>query len=255
MNKKPLIISTDPGIDDIAAMTISLFAKELDVRMIVPTWGNVALEYTLQNALNLEKFLHTKVPVVVGANQPLVAPMISAASVHGKTGIAGFDFEEADRSLVKPGLAATVMAEEIKNSPEKVTLLGIGPLTDYALLFKQYPEVKKNIDQIVIMGGNIGRGNHSPLAEYNIAGDPEAAQVVFHSGLPIKVAPLEIGNKAHLTQDQMSKVKECGEVGNMLYSLFSHIHEPDGDPRIKIYDPTAVGILLHPEMFTLKKLT
>ena len=253
MNKKPLIISTDPGIDDIAAMTISLFAKELDVRMIVPTWGNVALEYTLQNALNLEKFLHTKVPVVVGANQPLVAPMISAASVHGKTGIAGFDFEEADRSLVKPGLAATVMAEEIKNSPEKVTLLGIGPLTDYALLFKQYPEVKKNIDQIVIMGGNIGRGNHSPLAEYNIAGDPEAAQVVFHSGLPIKVAPLEVGNKAHLTQDQMSKVKECGEVGNMLYSLFSHIHEPDGDPRIKIYDPTAVGILLHPEMFTLKK--
>ena len=253
MNKKPLIISTDPGIDDIAAMTISLFAKELDVRMIVPTWGNVQLEYTLQNTLNLEKFLHTKVPVVVGANQPLVAPMISAASVHGKTGIAGFDFEEADRSLAKPGLAATVMAEEIKNSPEKVTLLGIGPLTDYALLFKQYPEVKKNIDQIVIMGGNIGRGNHSPLAEYNIAGDPEAAQVVFHSGLPIKVAPLEIGNKAHLTQDQMSKVKECGEVGNMLYSLFSHIHEPDGDPRIKIYDPTAVGILLHPEMFTLKK--
>ena len=253
MNKKPLIISTDPGIDDIAAMAISLFADKLDVRMIVPTWGNVALEYTLQNALNLEKFLHTKVPVVVGANQPLVAPMISAASVHGKTGIAGFDFEEADRSLVKPGLAATVMAEEIKNSPEKVTLLGIGPLTDYALLFKQYPEVNKNIDQIVIMGGNIGRGNHSPLAEYNIAGDPEAAQVVFHSGLPIKVAPLEIGNKAHLTQDQMSKVKECGEVGNMLYSLFSHIHEPDGDPRIKIYDPTAVGILLHPEMFTLKK--
>lgn len=253
MNKKPLIISTDPGIDDIAAMTISLFAQELDVRMIVPTWGNVALEYTLQNTLNLEKFLHTKVPVVVGANQPLVAPMISAASVHGKTGIAGFDFEKADRSLIKPGLAATVMAEEIKNSPAKVTLMGIGPLTDFALLFKQYPEVKQNIEQIVIMGGNIGRGNHSPLAEYNIAGDPEAAQVVFHSGLPIKVAPLEIGNKAHLLPDQMKRVKECGTVGNMLYSLFSNIREPDGDPRIKIYDPTAVGILLYPEMFTMEK--
>lgn len=253
MNKKPLIISTDPGIDDIAAMTISLFAQELDVRMIVPTWGNVALKYTLQNTLNLEKFLHTKVPVVVGANQPLVAPMISAASVHGKTGIAGFDFEKADRSLIKTGLAATVMAEEIKNSPDKVTLMGIGPLTDFALLFKQYPEVKQNIEQIVIMGGNIGRGNHSPFAEYNIAGDPEAAQVVFHSGLPVKVAPLEIGNKAHLTPEQMDKVKTCGEVGNMLYSLFSNIHEPDGDPQIKIYDPTAVGIMLHPEMFTMKK--
>lgn len=253
MNKKPLIISTDPGIDDIAAMTISLFAQELDVRMIVPTWGNVALKYTLQNTLNLEKFLHTKVPVVVGANQPLVAPMISAASVHGKTGIAGFEFEQADDSLIEPGLAATLMAKEIKSSPEKITLMGIGPLTDFALLFKQYPEVKENIAEIVIMGGNIGYGNHSPFAEYNIAGDPEAAQVVFHSGLPVKVAPLEIGNKAHLTPEQMDKVKTCGEVGNMLYSLFSNIHEPDGDPRIKIYDPTAVGIMLHPEMFTMKK--
>lgn len=253
MNKKPLIISTDPGIDDIAAMTISLFAAELDVKMIVPTWGNVALEYTLQNTLNLEKFLHTEVPVVVGANQPLVAPMISAASVHGKTGIAGFEFEPADRSLIKPGLAATMMAEEIKNQDQKVTLLGVGPLTDFALLFKQYPEVKENIEQIVIMGGNIGHGNHSPFAEYNIAGDPEAAQVVFQSGLPIKVAPLEIGNKAHLTPEQMKQVKACGEVGEMLYALFSNIKEPDGDPRIKIYDPTAVGILLHPEMFTMKQ--
>ena len=248
MNKRPLIISTDPGIDDIAAMTISLFAQELDVRMIVPTWGNVALKYTLQNTLNLEKFLHTKVPVVVGANQPLVAPMISAASVHGKTGIAGFEFEQADDSLIEPGLAATLMAKEIKSSPEKITLMGIGPLTDFALLFKQYPEVKENIAESVIMDGKIGQGHHIP-----IAGDPEAAQVVFHSGLPVKVAPLEIGNKAHLTPEQMDKVKTCGEVGNMLYSLFSNIHEPDGDPRIKIYDPTAVGIMLHPEMFTMKK--
>lgn len=253
MTKTPLIISTDPGIDDIAAMTISLFAQELDVKMIIPTWGNVALEYTLQNTLNLEKFLHTKVPVVSGANQPLVAPKISAASVHGKTGVAGFDFEEATDELVVPGLAATLMYNAIMDSPVKVTLLGIGPLTDYALLLKQYPNVVENIEQLVIMGGNIGRGNHSPLAEYNIAGDPEAAQVVFQSGLKIKMAPLEIGNKAHVTQEQMTQIKNCGEVGNMLYSLFSNIHEPDGDPRIKIFDPTAVGLILCPEAFSVRK--
>lgn len=253
MTKTPLIISTDPGIDDIAAMTISLFAQELDVKMIIPTWGNVALEYTLQNTLNLEKFLHTKVPVVSGANQPLVAPKISAASVHGKTGVAGFDFEEATDELVVPGLAATLMYNAIMDSPVKVTLLGIGPLTDYALLIKQYPNVVENIAQLVIMGGNIGRGNHSPLAEYNIAGDPEAAQVVFQSGLKIKMAPLEIGNKAHVTQEQMTQIKNCGEVGNMLYSLFSNIHEPDGDPRIKIFDPTAVGLILCPEAFSVRK--
>lgn len=253
MTKKPIIISTDPGIDDIAAMTISLFAQELDVRMIVPTWGNVSLEYTLQNTLNLQKFLNTQVPVVEGASEALVAPKINAASVHGKTGVAGYTFPEADDRLVQPILAATAMYNEIMNSPEKVTLLGIGPLTDFALLLKQYPNIVENIEQIVLMGGNIGRGNHSPLAEYNIAGDPEAAQIVLHSGLPIKMAPLEIGNKAHVTQEQMQQIKACGEVGQMLYSLFSNIHEPDGNRQIKIYDPTAVGLILHPEMFTLTK--
>lgn len=253
MTKQPLIISTDPGIDDIAAMTISLFASEFDVKMLVPTWGNVALEYTLQNTLNLEEFLHTKVPVVAGANQPLVAPMISAASVHGKTGVVGYDFPEANEQLLVPGLAATLMYNAIMDSPKKVTLLGIGPLTDFALLIKQYPNVVENIAQIVIMGGNIGRGNHSPLAEYNIAGDPEAAQVVFHSGVEIKVAPLEIGNKTHITPQQMEEIKNCGEVGKMLYGLFSHIKEPDGDPRIKIFDPTAVALILCPEAFVIKK--
>lgn len=257
MNKRPLIISTDPGIDDIAAMTLSLFAQELDVRMIVPTWGNVDLKYTLQNTFDLEQFLHTNVPIVKGANQPLVAPKINAASIHGKTGIAGYKFETASaetrQALIKPGLAATLMRDEIMHNKIKTTLLGIGPLTDFALLFKQYPEVLQRIDQIVIMGGNIGRGNHSPLAEYNIAGDPEAASVVFNSGVSIKVAPLEIGNKAHVTGLQMAEIKKCGNVGAMFYAMFSNIHEPDGVQQIKIYDPTAVGILLEPKLFAFKK--
>ncbi|MBP2057563.1 purine nucleosidase/non-specific riboncleoside hydrolase [Lactobacillus colini] len=252
MTKKPVILSTDPGIDDVAAMTISLFDKEIDLRMIVATWGNVELKYTLQNALGLETFLHTRVPVVRGANQPLVRPAISAASVHGKTGIAGYEFKNFDQSLLKPGLAATLMHEEIQTSPEKITLMGIGPLTDYALLFKQYPEDLAKIEKIVIMGGNIGHGNHSPFAEYNIAGDPEAAQVVFQSGIPIQVAPLEIGNQAHVTSEQLDRVKACGEVGQMLYSMFANIHETDGSNQIKIYDPTAVGILVRPDLYTFK---
>lgn len=253
MSKKPLIISTDPGIDDVAAITISLFASELDVKMIVPTWGNVALPYTLKNTVDLESYLGTKVPIVKGANQPLVRPAISAASVHGKTGIAGFTFPDGDDSIVEEGLAATKMHEVIQASSEKVTLMGVGPLTDFALLFKQYPEDIEKIEEVVIMGGNIGHGNHSPFAEYNIAGDPEAAQVVFQSGLLVKVAPLEVGNKAHVTQEQLQKIKAQGEVGEMLYAMFSNIHEPDGDTRIKIYDPTAVGIMLRPDLFTMKK--
>lgn len=252
MSRIPLIISTDPGIDDVAAMTISFFAKKFDVRMVVPTWGNVPLHYTLENTLGLEKFLNINVPVVVGANQPLVRPMTSAAEVHGRNGLGGYQLPKGEPDHIHAGLAATEMANEILSNDVPVTLLGIGPLTDYALLLKQYPQVAHNINEIVIMGGNLGRGNYQPLAEYNIAGDPEAAQVVFNSGIPVKIVPLEIGRKTYLTTDLLEKLSKIGKTGKMLYQLFTRIHETDGT-TIKIYDPTAVGLLLCPEAFTLKK--
>lgn len=248
MASTPLIISTDPGIDDIAALTISLFAEKFAVRLLVPTWGNAALEYTLQNTLNLEKFLDTKVPVIEGASRPLVAPRINAASVHGRTGLSGYHFAEANNDLVNPILAATAMYNEIMDTPQKVTLLGIGPLTDYALLLHQYPNVIENIAQVVLMGGNLGRGNHSPLTEFNIAADPEAAHIVFNSNLPIKMVPLEIGNQAKISKEDLNQIQARGEVGNMLASLFSHLHEPDG--QVKVYDPTAVAAILQADLFT-----
>lgn len=252
MAKTPVIISTDPGIDDIAALAISLFAQEFDVKMIVPTWGNVSLSHTLQNTLDLQNFLKTTVPVVAGASEPMVAPKISAASVHGSNGVGGFVFEKATSDLQVQGLAATKMYEQIMHSKSKVVLIGLGPLTDFALLFKQYPAVKEQIEKIVIMGGNIGRGNHSPLAEYNIAGDPEAAQVVFHSGLLVQVAPLEIGDKTFVTDEQLTRIRQAGQVGEMLAAMFSNIHESDGSDLIKIYDPTAIGMILQPDLFVFR---
>lgn len=252
MSKKPIIISTDPGIDDIAALTISLFAPELAVKLIVPTWGNVALTYTLQNTLNLQQFLGTAVPVVAGAKAPLVAPQINAANVHGPTGLAGFHFKKADHHLQCSGLAATAMYQQIMKSSQKVTLIGIGPLTDFALLLQQYPEAAKKIEQIVIMGGSLGRGNHGPLTEYNIAGDPEAAHIVFASRLPLKMAPLEIGNQTRLTTDTMQYLKSSGPVGQMLFALFKHLQRTDERGQIRVYDPTAVALVLAPQLFTMQ---
>lgn len=253
MTKTPLIISTDPGIDDIAALTISLFAPQVDVRLLVPTWGNAALEYTLQNTLNLEKFLATKVSVVEGASRPLVAPLISATAVHGRTGLNGYHFTEASDQLVKPILAATAMYNEIMDSEQKVTLLGLGPLTDYALLLRQYPNVIENIAGLVLMGGSLGRGNRSPLTEFNIAADPEAAQIVFTSPLPVKLVPLEIGQQTAMSQASLKKLAVSGEVGKMLASLVTHLREPDEQGRIRVYDPTAAALILRPDLFSLKQ--
>lgn len=251
MDKQPIIISTDPGIDDVVAMMISLFANELAVKLLVPTWGNVDLKATLVNTLGLEKFLGSKVPVAAGAQHALLARPINAAKVHGSTGLGGYHFAAEDRALLKAGLAAELMQRIVLESKKPVTLLGLGPLTDFALFLVQYPAFKKKIKEIVLMGGSIGRGNYGPLAEFNFAADPEAAQIVFNSGVPIKMAPLEIGNELLLTHSVLQKIKKSGRVGQLLIHLFSGLHEPGG--QVKLYDPTAVGLVLRPDLFTLKK--
>lgn len=252
MTKKPLIISTDPGIDDVVAITISLFANDLDVKLIAATWGNVPLNKTLLNALKLETFLGTKVPVVSGASRPLLRQAIDASDVHGKSGLAGYDFPEPDKSLLKPGIAADAIHEVVTSSSEKVTLMQIGPATDFALYFRQYPEDMAKIEQLVIMGGAIGRGNWGPYSEYNVAGDPEAAQIVFSSGIKTLLAPLELGHEAYVTQNTLQEVKKLGKTGDMIYHILTNLHDKTANDGREIYDALAVGMLINPDMYTFK---
>ena len=252
MLKKPLIISTDPGIDDVVALTTALFAPELDVKLIAATWGNVPLKNTLANTLKLETFLQTKVPVVSGAQRPLLRDQIDASDVHGQSGLAGFDFPEPDYSLLKPVLAAEAIHEVVANSSEKVTLMQIGPATDFALYFRQFPEDLPKIEQLVIMGGAIGRGNWGPYAEYNVAGDPEAAQIVFASGIKILLAPLELGHQAYITPAVLMQIKKIGRTGNMLYHIMDKLQDNTRTNGREVYDALASGMLVKPEMYTFK---
>ncbi|WP_338199729.1 nucleoside hydrolase [Lactobacillus rizhaonensis] len=252
MIKKPLIISTDPGIDDVVALTTALFAPELDVKLIAATWGNVPLKNTLTNTLKLETFLQTKVPVVSGAQRPLLRDQIDASDVHGKSGLAGFDFPEPDYSLLKAGSAAEAIHEVVANSSEKVTLMQIGPATDFALYFRQFPEDLPKIEQLVIMGGAIGRGNWGPYAEYNVAGDPEAAQIVFSSGIKILLAPLELGHQAYVTPEVLMQIKKIGRTGNMLYRIMDKLQDHTKTNGREVYDALASGMLVKPEMYTFK---
>ena len=252
MLKKPLIISTDPGIDDVVAITAALFAPEFDVKLIAATWGNVPLKNTLDNTLKLETFLKTTVPVVSGAVRPLLRDQIDASDVHGKSGLAGFDFPSPDMSLLKPGIAAEAIHEVVAGSAEKVTLMQIGPATDFALYFRQFPEDLPKIEQLVIMGGAIGRGNWGPYAEYNVAGDPEAAQIVFSSGIKILLAPLELGHQAYVTPDVLDQIKQSGRTGDMLYHIMSNLHDHTETNGREVYDALAAGMLVKPEMFAFK---
>lgn len=251
MNKKPVIISTDPGIDDAVAIALALFSEELDVKLICPIFGNVSLENTKANTEKLLTLYKKEPQVVLGSQQPLLRKSINASNVHGKSGMGGYSFPEptvfADHSLT----AVAAMHKIINQEENKTTLIGIGPLTDIALFIHLYPQDLERIEQIVVMGGSLGRGNYGVLSEFNFAADPEAAKIVFDSGLPIQVAPMEVGRQAKVMPEISEKIKQLGKIGDMFYQLFSKYRGGSFATGLSMYDALAVGLILNPKMFEI----
>lgn len=251
MNKRPIIIDTDPGIDDAVALAIALFSERLDVRLITTVAGNVGLEKVTYNALRLLKFFGKQIPVAKGAEGPLIRKLVDASSIHGKSGMEGYDFEEPSDELLLKENAVNAMHRIILESPEPVTLVTIAPLTNIALLFKMYPEVKKQIREVAMMGGTAGRGNKGVLSEFNIATDPEAAKIVFGSGVPITMAGLDVGWKALVFPEDSAKLKGMNKTGSMVYALFQKYRGGSMKTGLKMYDSCAIAYLLCPEMYRI----
>mgnify|MGYP001070458672 CR=1 FL=1 len=249
MDKRPIIIDTDPGIDDALAIAIALFSEELDVRLITTVAGNVSLENVTFNILRLLHFFGKDVPVAKGAQLPLLTEFVDASNVHGKTGMEGYEFPEPKNELLLPDHAVNAMRRVILESPEPVTLVPIAPLTNIALLLALYPEVKANIREIVMMGGSASRGNKGVMSEFNVATDPEAAQMVFQSGLPIVMAGLDVGLKALVYPEDSEEIRQMGRVGDMAYQLFKRYRGGSFKTGLKMYDSCAVAYLLNPELF------
>ncbi|MBU5672589.1 ribonucleoside hydrolase RihC [Paenibacillus brevis] len=249
MTTRPIIIDTDPGIDDAVALAIALYSEKLDVRLITTIAGNVGLDKVTYNALRLLKFFNKTVPVALGADRPLIKDPIDASDIHGSTGMDGFDFDELTDDLVLKENAVNAMYRVIMNSKEPITLVPIGPLTNIALLLKTYPEVKENIAEIVLMGGSTGRGNAGVMAEFNIYADPEAAKIVFQSKLPLVMVGLDVGLKALVYPEDSEQLKVMNQTGNMIYQLFQKYRGGSMKTGLKMYDSTAIAYLLQPEMF------
>jgi len=250
MKKRPIIIDTDPGIDDAIAIAIALASEKLDVKLFTTVVGNVSLKKVTNNILKLLTFWNKKIPVAKGAVEPLIEKLQDASNVHGASGMDGYDFEEINYDNLLKEHAVIAMRDVILKSKEKITLVPIGPLTNIALLFKMYPEVKENIEEIVLMGGGFtGRGNRGVLGEFNIAFDPEAAKIVFESKLPIIMAPLEAGWKALLYPEDSIKIKNLGKTGEMLYSILQKYRGIGLKNGLKMYDACAICYLINPEIF------
>lgn len=247
----PILLDTDPGIDDAVAIAAALFAPELKLQLLTTVAGNVSVEKTTRNALQLLHFWNADIPLAQGAAAPLLRPLRDAAYVHGESGMEGYDFVEHQRQpLAKPAFIA--IRDALLSAAEPLTLVAIGPLTNIALLLTHYPECKFNIRRLVIMGGSAGRGNFTPNAEFNIAIDPEAASQVFRSGLEIVMCGLDVTNRAVLTPEYLEQLPTLNQTGKMLHSLFSHYRSDSMSSGLRMHDLCAIAFLVRPELFTVK---
>ncbi|WP_442602532.1 ribonucleoside hydrolase RihC [Paenibacillus sp. KN14-4R] len=249
MTTRPIIIDTDPGIDDAVALAIALYSEQLDVRLITTVAGNVSLEKVTKNALRLLEFFGKDVPVALGAARPLIKAPIDASDIHGSTGMDGFDFKEPTQDRVLKEHAVNAMYRVIMASEQPTTLVPIGPLTNIALLLTMYPDVKEKIDEIVLMGGSTTRGNMGVMSEFNIAADPEAAKIVFQSNLPVVMVGLDVGWKALVYPEDSEQLKGMNQTGGMIYQLFQKYRGGSMKTGLKMYDSCAIAYLLKPEMF------
>ncbi|WIL68891.1 ribonucleoside hydrolase RihC [Staphylococcus cohnii] len=251
--KQPIIIDTDPGIDDAAAISFAINHPEFDLKMISTVNGNVGIEKTTANALKLKRFFNSDIPVHRGASQPLLSDIVDASDVHGESGMEGYTFPEINESDLDSTHAVEAMRDVLVKSETPITLIPIGPLTNIALLLMTYPEVKTFIKEIVLMGGSATRGNVTPLAEFNIYCDPEAAQIVFNSGLPLTMVGLDVARSSSLTHDIINELSLINETGKMLHQLFKHYRGDDFEKGINVYDAYTLLYLLHPEHFDVQE--
>jgi len=247
----PIVVDCDPGHDDAIAILLALASPEVELRGVTTVAGNQTLEKTTRNALKvLELAGRGDIPVAAGADRPLRRELRTAAHVHGETGLDGPDLPEPATAPVSVH-AADFLADLLKPG---VVLVPTGPLTNVALLFQRHPEVKERLQRIVWMGGAMGEGNVTPAAEFNAFVDPEAAAVVFASGVEVTMIGLDITHKALFTRAHADRLRDTGKAGRAVAELsdfFQRFHENrygfDGSP---IHDALAVAEVIDPALVT-----
>ncbi|UCM62982.1 pyrimidine-specific ribonucleoside hydrolase RihA [Aeromonas hydrophila] len=251
----PVILDCDPGHDDAIALILALASPELKVLAVTTSAGNQTPDKTLNNALRILTLLgRDDIPVAAGAPKPLARELIIADNVHGKSGLDGPKLPDPAFAPVAM-TALELMAKCLRESPEPVTLVPTGPLTNIALLLAAHPELKAKIARIVLMGGAAGPGNWTPAAEFNIYVDPEAADMVFKSGLPITMCGLDVTHEAQVMDEDIERVRAITNpvaqcvAGLLDFFMIYHRDPKWGFAGAPLHDPCTIAWLLAPALF------
>jgi purine nucleosidase len=255
-----IIIDTDPGQDDAVAILLALASPELEVVGITAVAGNVPLALTQVNARKVcELAGRPQTKVFAGASQPLIRKLVTAEYVHGKTGLDGPTLPEPAMPLQEQHAVDFIIETVMTSRPGEITLCPLGPLTNIAMAMTREPGLAARLCEIVLMGGGFFEGgNTTPAAEFNIYVDPHAADIVFRSGAPIVMMPLDVTHKALTKRARVERFRamdtRVGHATAELLDFFErfdeHKYGTDGGP---LHDPCVIAWLLKPELFSGKE--
>jgi purine nucleosidase len=253
---RKIIIDTDPGQDDAVAILLALGSAELDVLGITVVAGNVPLKLTEKNARKIcELAGRPDMKVYAGAIRPLLRELVTAEEVHGKTGLNGPQLPEPTMKLQDQYAVDFIVETLMTEAVGTVTLCALGPLTNIALALIREPRIAARVNELVLMGGGFFEGgNVTPAAEFNIYVDPQAADIVLRSGIPMVIMPLDVTHKALTTATRTQAFRKLStRVGTAtadMLEFFERFDEEkygtDGGP---LHDPCVIAYLLQPGLF------
>ena len=255
---RKIIIDTDPGQDDAVAILLALASpQELELLGITCVAGNVPLALTSKNARMIcEVAGKPDTLVFAGCDRPLKRALVTAEHVHGKTGLDGVSLPEPKMPLQDQHGVDFIIETLRAEAPGTVTLCALGPLTNIATAFERAPDVVERVAGIVLMGGAYFEvGNITPAAEFNIYVDPEADDIVFKSGVPLTVMPLDVTHKALVTAPRVDAFAKLGTRVGEVVASWTHFFErfdlaKYGSEGAPLHDPTVIAYLLAPDLFT-----
>lgn len=254
---RKIIIDTDPGQDDAVAILLALASpEELDVLGIVAVAGNVGLHY---NAINARKVVELSgrrdIPVYAGCARPMRRHLVTAEHVHGETGMNGPDLPDPTIPLRDQHGVDYIIDTLMASEPGTITLCTLGPLTNIGMALVKQPAIAERIAEIVMMGGAYFEvGNITPAAEFNIYVDPEAADVVLRSGVPITMLPLDVTHQIQSTPERLDAIRALGNrSGEAVHAMLTFSETFDlqkyGWAGAPLHDPTVIAYLLQPDLF------
>ena len=267
-----VIIDSDPGIDDALALILALQSSRLQIEGITLVAGNVALDHCATNIFQILKSVHLEAPppVARGCSKPLRRALTTASHVHGTDGLGDISsIKESDGTYRYPlpqekaieSHASDFIANLLRKNPNEITIVALGPLTNIATAIQQDPEAMRQVHEIIVMGGSLnGKGNVTAVAEFNFFVDPDAAQVVISSGLPVTLVSLDVTHKTKIRREQFMAYANRSRLPTATFIIdvskqYFDFAESCGEQECFLHDPLAIGVAIDRTIVRTEKIS